>query len=92
MSTSAQLKQFEFLGGPMAPVSKMGLLPSELCATAAGLAAANVIVKNPTAGSWDTFVGLVATAGYLAFDQSDNGSDVNGTVLLIPTLIKTVFP
>ncbi len=92
MSTTAMILGFEQIGIPIAPVNKMGMIPSEANALAAGLAAANVLVKDPVPGSWDTFAGTYTTAGYIAFSQTDNGASANGTVILIPTFIKTTFP
>lgn len=64
-----------------------GGIPTEAQVTAAGGTALE-LVKDATDGSWDTFVGLVATAGYINIgpDGSQTGH------LLIPTLRKTAFP
>jgi len=64
-----------------------GGVPTEAQATAAG-ANALEIVKDAADGSWDTFVGLVATAGYI--NIGPNGSQEGH--LLIPTLRKNAFP
>lgn len=65
----------------------MGIpIPTDAQVVAAG-GITQTVVKDPVAGSWDTFAGLVATAGYIRLNVAGTNNPI-----LIPTLIKTVFP
>ncbi len=81
----------QFQGSPMPrrPPETLGNsgIPTDAQAVAAG-AATLTLVKDAADGSWDTFVGLVATAGYINIGTGNTQT----THLLIPTLRKTAFP
>ncbi len=62
-------------------------VPTEAQATAAG-ATALTLVKDAADGSWDTFIGAIAGAGYINIGTG-NGQE---THLLIATFRKTAFP
>ncbi len=89
LASGQNIAQFQGSPTPRRPPETLGNsgIPTEAQATAAG-ATALTLVKDATDGSWDTFVALVATAGYINIGTG-NGQT---THLLIPTLRKTAFP
>jgi hypothetical protein len=82
------LKMFQSAPMTRRPPETLGFgIPTEAEVTAQGGTALDV-VKNVSDGSWDTFVGLVATAGYI--NVGIDASQENHR--LIPILKKTSFP
>lgn len=78
---------FQGIVRPRVVTKDMGVpIPTQAQVLAAG-GVDLTVVKDPVAGSWDTFAGLVATAGYIRFNIAGTTNPI-----LIPTLIKTVFP
>ena len=89
LADGQDLAQVQSSPMPRRPPTTMGWsgVPTEAQATALG-APALTLVKDAADGSWDTFVGLVTTAGYINIGTGNTQT----THLLIPTLRKTAFP